>query len=113
MYVLRLRMGTDGEKKEKKWPGWIVLGAWFSGSKKNFVDKDDMCGESIYSDQERKNERDGWKCDRFVLKSLRDEVINAHDKKRLILFFPIWIIFPLTDTCLPCFVVDGSTVPDM
>lgn len=48
-----------------------------------------MCGESIYSDQERKNERDGWKCDRFVLKSLRDEVINAHDKKRLILFFPI------------------------
>lgn len=28
-------------------------------------------------------------CDRFVLQSLRDEVINAHDKKRLILFFPI------------------------
>lgn len=47
-----------------------------------------MCGKSIYSDQERKNERDGV-CDRFVLQSLRDEVINAHDKKRLILFFPI------------------------
>lgn len=48
-----------------------------------------MCGKSIYSDQQRKNEGDGWMCDRFVLQSLRDEVINAHDKKRLILFFPI------------------------
>ena len=50
-----------------------------------------MCkGKYIQRARKKERKRDGWMCDPSVLKSLRDEVINAHERKRLILFCPIY-----------------------